>query len=47
MLAGKSLAEGRRITPDQIAGELGGLPEASRHAAELCCDAITTLKSSA
>src|SRR5262249_49173089 len=29
MLIGKSLTDARRITPDEIAAELGGLPEAS------------------
>jgi nitrogen fixation NifU-like protein len=46
MLKGKSLVEARQITAGQIAAELGGLPEASRHAAELCCDAIAALKPS-
>jgi len=47
MLVGKSLAEARQITPEQIDEGLGGLPPASRHAAELCCDAIAALKLSA
>ena len=45
MLVGKSLAEARQITPDEIASALGGLPQASRHAVELCCEAIAALSS--
>jgi nitrogen fixation NifU-like protein len=44
MLVGKTLTEARKITTQQIADELGGLPAASAHAAQLCCDAITALK---
>src|SRR5580693_6372152 len=47
MLEGKSLAEARQTTPGDIAAALGGLPEASRHAAELACDAIAALRPSA
>ena len=47
LLAGKTAAEARQITPEQIDEALGGLPPASRHAAELCCDAIAALKPSA
>ena len=43
MLIGKDLREARKITPQDIANELGGIPEASLHAAELCRDAIAAL----
>ena len=43
MLAGKSPAEARRITPQQIADALGGLPTATFHAAQLCADAVGAL----
>jgi nitrogen fixation NifU-like protein len=44
ILVGKSLTEARRITPAEIAAAVGGLPDASSHAAELCCDAIAALR---
>lgn len=44
MLVGKTLTEVREIGPAQIAESLDGLPLASGHAAELCCDAIAALK---
>jgi nitrogen fixation NifU-like protein len=44
MLVSKTLTEARKITCAEIAAALGGLPEASTHAAELCCDAIAALK---
>ena len=44
MLAGKTLTEARRISPTDIAMALDGLPEASTHAAELCCDAVAALR---
>ena len=43
MLAGKSAAEARRITPQQISEALGGLPPATFHAAQLCADAVAAL----
>jgi nitrogen fixation protein NifU and related proteins len=43
LLSGKTLEEARRITPQQISEELGGLPPATFHAAQLCCDAIGSL----
>jgi NifU-like protein involved in Fe-S cluster formation len=43
MLVGKTLTDARRIMPREIVSELGGLPQASAHAAELCCDAIAAL----
>ncbi len=44
MLVGKTLTDARRISPAEIAQVLDGLPEASAHAAELCCDAIAALR---
>jgi len=43
MLSGKSPAEARAITPDDISDALGGLPPASFHAAQLCADAVAAL----
>jgi tRNA-specific 2-thiouridylase len=37
---GRPLLEAARIGPDEIAGELGGLSAAKRHAAELAADAL-------
>lgn len=44
MLVSKTLTDARRISPADIATALDGLPQASRHAAELCCDAIAALR---
>jgi NifU-like protein involved in Fe-S cluster formation len=44
LLIGKTLSEAARITPQDVSLALGGLPEASFHAAELCCDAVASLK---
>ena len=44
LLVGKTLAEAVSITPQEVSLALGGLPEASFHAAELCCDAAALLK---
>ena len=44
LLIGKSLAEARKISPQEVSDALGGLPQASFHAAELCCDATSSLK---
>jgi nitrogen fixation NifU-like protein len=44
MLVGKTLTEARKIGAREIADALDGLPEASFHAAELCCDAVAGLK---
>lgn len=44
MLVGKTLTEARIITPVDVSRALDGLPQASAHAAELCCDAIAALK---
>ncbi|HVB58941.1 MAG TPA: iron-sulfur cluster assembly scaffold protein [Candidatus Acidoferrales bacterium] len=43
LLAGKPIAEVRKITPQQISDVLGGLPPATFHAAQLCCDAMSAL----
>ena len=40
---GKGISEVRSLTPQWIALELGGLPEASFHAAQLACDALCAL----
>jgi nitrogen fixation protein NifU and related proteins len=40
LLAGKTAAEARSITAQQIAEALDGLPPASFHAAQLCADAL-------
>lgn len=45
ILMGKSLAEARAITPEQISAALGGLPPATFHAAHLCADAVAALLS--
>jgi len=38
LLTGKTAAEAGRITPQEISDELGGLPPASFHAAQLCAE---------
>lgn len=43
LLAGKSLAEARSISADDISQALDGLPPATFHAAQLCVDAVTML----
>jgi nitrogen fixation protein NifU and related proteins len=43
LLSGKTTEEARHITPQQISEALGGLPPASFHAAQLCCDGIAAL----
>lgn len=43
LLTGKSPAEARGITPQNISDALGGLPPASFHAAQLCADAVAAL----
>ncbi|HEY6442195.1 MAG TPA: iron-sulfur cluster assembly scaffold protein [Candidatus Acidoferrales bacterium] len=43
MLSGKTLAEAREITPQQISSALGELPPATFHAAQLCVDAVAAL----
>jgi len=43
MLIGKTTEEARRIAPQEISDALGGLPPATFHAAQLCCDALTAV----
>ncbi len=43
LLTGRTIAEARRITPEQISEELGGLPPATFHGSQLACDALETL----
>jgi nitrogen fixation NifU-like protein len=45
MLGGKTPAEAREITPEQISSALGDLPPATFHAAQLCADAVAALLS--
>jgi nitrogen fixation protein NifU and related proteins len=41
MLIGKTTQEAARVKPQEISDALGGLPPATFHAAQLCCDAVT------
>lgn len=43
LLHGKTPAEVRSITPEQLSEALGGLPQATFHAAQLACDAVQAL----
>jgi nitrogen fixation NifU-like protein len=43
LLAGKTPAEARGITPEQLSEALGGLPQATFHAAQLARDAVQAL----
>jgi nitrogen fixation NifU-like protein len=43
LLSGKTPAEARAITAEQISNALGGLPPASFHAAQLCTDVVAAL----
>jgi nitrogen fixation NifU-like protein len=43
LLKGKTPAEARAITPDQISEALGGLPPATMHGAQLARDAVLAL----
>lgn len=42
MISGKSLAEVRALRREDIAAAVGGLPQASTHAAQLALDALST-----
>jgi NifU-like protein involved in Fe-S cluster formation len=42
-MQGKSPTELKSITPAMISADLGGLPAATFHAAQLACDALTAL----
>jgi hypothetical protein len=43
LLSGRTPAEARDITAEQISNALGGLPPASFHAAQLCADVVAAL----
>jgi nitrogen fixation NifU-like protein len=43
LVTGKTLGEARSITAEQISESLGGLPQATFHAAQLCRDALAAL----
>jgi SUF system NifU family Fe-S assembly protein len=43
LLSGKTPAEARAITSDQISEALGGLPQATLHGAQLARDAVQAL----
>jgi nitrogen fixation protein NifU and related proteins len=43
ILNGKTAAEARSVTPQQVSDALGGLPPASFHAAQLCADALAAV----
>lgn len=43
LLVGKSAADARSITPQQVSDALGGLPPATFHAAQLCADGAAAL----
>lgn len=44
LLRGKTPIEAGAITPQEISDALGGLPPATFHAAQLCCDGIAALE---
>jgi nitrogen fixation NifU-like protein len=43
LLHGKTPAEARAITPEELSEKLGGLPQATFHAAQLARDAVQAL----
>lgn|SRR5512146_463514 len=43
MIAGKSLAEARRLTRRELAESLGGMPAGSDHAPQLALDALASV----
>ena len=43
IVSGKTLAEGAKITRDELLEKLGGLPDASQHASHLAMDALGAL----
>lgn len=43
LLLQKTVADASSITPEQLSAALDGLPPASFHAAQLCCDALRAL----
>jgi len=40
LVVGRSVAEAKKIGTEEVAGVLGGLPEASTHAGQLALDAL-------
>jgi len=45
LLMGKTLTEARKLSPEKISESLGGLPQATFHAAQLCIDGFAALLS--
>ena len=43
LLTGKTIEEARQVTAQQISEGLQGLPPATFHAAQLCCDAVSAV----
>ncbi len=43
LIAGKTAFEVRKLKKEQLIQAVGGLPEASSHAAQLALDAVATL----
>lgn len=43
LIKGKTLEEVRKVRPEQVLEEVGGVPEASGHAAQLAIDAVRAL----
>jgi nitrogen fixation protein NifU and related proteins len=43
LLIGKTTEDARQLTPQEISDALGGLPPATFHAAQLCCDAVAAV----
>lgn len=43
LLRGKTPAEARGISPEQLSEALGGLPATTLHGAQLACDAVQAL----
>jgi NifU-like protein involved in Fe-S cluster formation len=43
LIAGRTLAEAKKLRQEDLVRAVGGLPEASAHAAHLALDAVATL----
>lgn len=43
LLIGKTTDEARQLKAEDISAALGGLPPATFHAAQLCCDAVAAV----
>lgn len=43
LISGKSLADARTLTADDVSNSLGGLPQATFHGAQLAADALVAL----